>query len=343
MSIGVAMIARNEELVIDRALRSTASWAKAWVVHDTGSEDATAQQVKETAEHHGVPLVLNWDEWADFATNRNLALDAARKQFPEVDYWLSLDADETATLVEGADDSKLDGDLVFVNMTSGNSRYWAPRLIRAKGPCRWQGRCHEVPEGGQTSERWQGIELYHVGDGHDSPDARRLSRNEMLLRTDLREHPDDPRVIFYLAQTLHSQGRWKEAVDYYKRRASVGLIEGEEGWYAHYQMGVCQLAAGDFAGVDTMLRAVNRRPWRAEPLAELATYYLREGCEELGKFFAFAADSLPYPETDMLFIEDALYRKELREEVVPSDPEYNSGRPRRRPGRRPGWRPRRRR
>jgi len=198
-------------------------------------------------------------------------------------------------------------------MTSGNSRYWAPRLIRAKGPCRWQGRCHEVPEGGQTSERWQGIELYHVGDGHDSPDARRLSRNEMLLRTDLREHPDDPRIIFYLAQTLHSQGRWKEAIEYYKRRAKVGLIEGEEGWYAHYQMGVCQLAAGDFAGVDTMLRALNRRPWRAEPLAELATYYLREGCEELGKFFAFAADSLPYPETDMLFIEDALYDKSKRE------------------------------
>jgi len=34
MSIGVVMIAKNEELVIDRCLRSTASWAKAWVVHD---------------------------------------------------------------------------------------------------------------------------------------------------------------------------------------------------------------------------------------------------------------------------------------------------------------------
>jgi hypothetical protein len=321
MSIGVVMIAKNEELVIDRCLRSTASWAKAWVVHDTGSTDGTPQQVRDTAERYGVSLVLNWDEWADFATNRNLALEAARKQFPEVGYWLSLDADETALLAPDADPSKLEADLVFVPMVADNTRFWAPRLIRADGPCRWRGRCHEVPEGGHSTERWLGLEMHHHGGGHSSTEGRRMARNEMLLRADLHDNPDDGRTIFYLAQDLKAGGRHKEAIPLYKRRAEMGEVGSEEGWYAHYMLGVEQLATGDRTGVDTLLRAANRRPWRAEPLADLCTYYWQQGCDEVARFFELAADSLPFPVTDQLFIEDGLYDKSKRgDDPAPPSP-----------------------
>ena len=314
MSIGVVMIVKDEAHVIERCLKSTQDWAAAWVISDTGSTDGTIDEICKFAVRQPVWLLKH--KWEDFATNRNHALDEARRQYPEVDYWLSLDADETATLAEGADDSKLEGDLVFVTMTGGNNRVWAPRLIRAKGPCRWQGRCHEVPEGGLTSERWEGLTLNHVGDGHDSPEGRRLARNEMLLRRDLHDDPDNSRTIAYLGQTLEQGGRKKEAIEFWKRRAAMGTMLDEEGWWAHWRLGVCQLATGDLAGVDTLLRATNRRPWRGEPLADLATYYLQQGCEELGKFFASAADSVPYPTTDRLFIEDALYNKDMRTDTT---------------------------
>lgn len=312
MSIGVVMIVRDEAAVIERALRSTADWAAAWVISDTGSTDRTPELVGEWGADH---WRTSYDEaeWADFSTNRNRALDLARKDWPEVDYWLSLDADETAALAPGADPTKLEADLVFVNMNYNGTRYWAPRLIRGAGPCRWQGRCHEVPEGGATQERWEGLELVHHNDGHSSARGRRQARNEMLLRKDLHDHPDNPRVNFYLAQDLKAGGRNKEAIPFFKKRASQGVVMDEEGWYAHYMLGVCQLATGDLVGIDTLLRAVNRRPWRAEPLADLATYYIQQGCEELGKFFAMAADSLPYPEADLMFIEGPLYLHELRE------------------------------
>jgi len=313
VTIGVVAIVKNEADVVGRMLRSTAPWAAAWVVSDTGSTDGTLAKVYKAQVDKAPPLATSRKPWQDFSANRNFALDEARRVYPQVDYWLSLDADETAEMAPGADPSCLEADLVTLEMKAGNTRFWAPRLIRAKGPCRWVGKCHEVPEAeGMTQERWAGITLTHHGDGHDSPDDRRLARNEMLLRAELHVHPDNPRTVFYLANTLEAAGRKKEAAAYFKQRAAMGTVQSEEGWYAHYRWGACQLATGDLTGVDTLLRATNRRPWRAEPLADLATYYYQQECEQLAKFFELAADSLPYPEIDCLFIEDALYDKELR-------------------------------
>jgi glycosyltransferase involved in cell wall biosynthesis len=316
MSIGVVLIVRNEAEVIERCLRSTTDWAAAWVISDTGSTDGTLDVVRWDVfgNDHRPVLRIDRQNWADFATNRNLALDAARERFPEVTYWLSLDADETALLAPDADPSCLEADLVFIEHGEDNTRFWAPRLIRAAGPCRWKGRCHEVPEGGKTAERWTGLQLYHHGGGHSSGAGRRAARNEMLLRADLHDDPDDPRTNFYLAQDLKAAGRQKEAIPYYRKRAAMGVMLDEEGWYAHYMLGVCQLATGDLTGVDTLLRATNRRPWRGEPLADLATYYHQQDAQELAKFFAAAADSLPFPAADIMFIEDGLYNKSLREQ-----------------------------
>ena len=44
----------------------------------------------------------------------------------------------------------------------------------------------------------------------------------------------------------------------------------------------------------------------------LATWNVNQDCEELARFFVLAAESLPYPARDALFIEDALYDKALR-------------------------------
>jgi glycosyltransferase involved in cell wall biosynthesis len=311
MTIGAVLVVRNEEAVIERCLRSV-QWVKAWVVHDTGSTDGTLARGAALARDLDVPWAFQYDEWSDFATNRNLALANARRLFPDVRYFLSLDADEVATLAPGANPGCLEADLVYIDMVNANQRQWVPRLIRADSRLVWQGRCHEHPWAeGSTSERWEGIRITHVGDGHDSTDNRRLVRNEALLRADLDEHPGDPRLLAYLGQTLMGLDRHAEAAELFRARAGMAVFE-EEAWWAHYQWGLCQLATGDWSGVDTLLRACDRRPWRGEPLADLASHYYAQGCGELAKFFASAADSLPYPHGDALFIENALYNHELR-------------------------------
>jgi len=312
VSIGAVLILRNEEATTERCVRSV-GWASALVVHDTGSDsDATMDLAARTAEEIGVPWAWGRDKWSDFSTNRNLALTHARKAFPDVAYFLSLDADETAELAPGANPDCLEADLVYLDMVNLNQRQWVPRLIKAHSRLMWQGRCHEHPFAeGASSERWEGIRITHHGDGHDSVDNRRLHRNEGLLRKDLVEHPDDPRLLAYLAQTLMGLGKHRQAYKLFRRRAGMVAFE-EEAWWAQYQAGLCQLAYGDWAGVDTLLRACDRRPWRGEPLADLATFYYQHNCHELAKFFASAADSLPYPTTDSLFIENALYNHDLR-------------------------------
>ena len=69
----------------------------------------------------------------------------------------------------------------------------------------------------------------------------------------------DPRAVFYSAECLRFLGCLPQAIELYQQRASMNSFE-EEAWYAQYQ------AAKLSRNVTDLLKAFERRPWRAEPL-----------------------------------------------------------------------------
>jgi tetratricopeptide (TPR) repeat protein len=137
-------------------------------------------------------------------------------------------------------------------------------------------------------------------------------RNLKLLQEEYAADPTETRTWFYLGDAWENLGEPQEAAKWYRKRATHNGLFEEEGWYALYKYGCLLVRNGQPEGVDILLRAAARRPTRAEPFAELASYYAEADVPLLAAHFAQSASAIPYPEGDLMPIEELLYRPELR-------------------------------
>jgi hypothetical protein len=138
--------------------------------------------------------------------------------------------------------------------------------------------------------------------------ADKFERDIRLLSESIRDNPDNPRDVYYLAQSYRDLGAYPNALRWYRRRAEMDGFE-EERWYALLQ--IAQVMEKTGAAWDTILpaylAAYTARPSRIEPLCSIAKHYREAQQFEIG--FAFAAiwgAGFPYP-ADKLFIEKPVY------------------------------------
>jgi hypothetical protein len=265
------MIVRNEASVLPRLAASVRDHVDHWTIVDTGSTDGTVEVAREAFA--GTPGGVLKDQWRGFGPSRNVALRAAE---PHTDWLLALDADHT---FHGALDPTSLGlavDALDVEERYSDLRYWLPRLLRSGRGWVWVGRTHEyvaTPGGGASRHRTSSCWVEHHADGGSR--ASKFRRDIELLAQDWHESPDDPRTAFYMARTYDDLGEDAMAVDWYRRRCGLGGWD-EERFYSSYRLGACLLRAGAVdEGCGVLWRAWGERPWRPEPLAELAAHYRR--------------------------------------------------------------------
>ena len=90
--------------------------------------------------------------------------------------------------------------------------------------------------------------------------------------------------------------------------------EDEEVWYAQWQRSRGFRDSGnEDEFLKTALEAFRLRPHRAEPLHDLARYYLGKSRGDIAIVYAGAGLSLPFPEGDRLGVEQAVYITGLKE------------------------------
>ncbi len=197
-SVGLVVIARNEEHRIARLLGSLGPKVETILVLDTGSEDRTADQ----ARRYGARVAdYAWEE--DFSAARNTALDLV-----SADWHLVLDADEW--LIDGGEflDQLRHTPPDFVGQilledrgatdvtTSGTTRNWLSRLL--PGHVRYQGRIHEQPLH-QLPVRRTPLRVGHDGYSPEALAAKR-GRNRRLLERALEEQPEDAYLMYQLGK-----------------------------------------------------------------------------------------------------------------------------------------------
>jgi glycosyltransferase involved in cell wall biosynthesis len=114
------------------------------------------------------------------------------------------------------------------------------------------------------------------------------------------------------ARSHQQAGRFAEAAGLFAIRAGRGG-DDEEKWYARWQHARCLRELGDEEGfVQTALQAFRERPQRAEPLHDLANYYLQTQRAGPAAVYAEAALAIPLPEQDLLSVDLGLYETGLR-------------------------------
>ncbi|MFC4822444.1 tetratricopeptide repeat-containing glycosyltransferase [Dokdonella ginsengisoli] len=312
----LSMIVKNEAAVIDRCLESVLAYIGAWAIVDTGSTDGTQQRVRDRLRD--LPGELIERPWVDFASNRNQALDLARRFG---DYALIIDADEI--LERDADASfpaRLDAPGYYLGqrLDGVEFEYQSAKLLRHDAGWRWQGVLHEYPAAEPTPAlaRLPGLRVRSFPDGARS---RRPLRDKYLddarvLEAALAAEPDNARYAFYLAQSLRDAGENAAALAGYERRAAMGGWE-EEVWYSKFQIAVLleRLERPPGEIVDAYLAAYDARPSRAEPLCELARHLRLRQRYAAAYLHARAASEIA-PPADLLFIDASVYRWRARDE-----------------------------
>lgn len=308
------MIVRDEAPVILRCLDSVLPHVQGAVVVDTGSTDSTQQLVRDRLrdEEHRRPELRSYPvierPWFNFEHNRNEALALARSLAGPDGWILTIDADEVLVdggSLHGLDVSELDG--VYLQLRYGETRYDRMALVRANEPWAWRGVVHEVlvHPGQPRTYRVSGPHVLVRKEGSRSRDPRAFEKDAALLAT---ADQADPRVVYYLAQSLHCAGRLPQALQtYYRRAAMRGWAE--ETWSALHRAAniVEQLGRPELTVTGAYLKAHEFRPSRPEPLADLARYLNSKNKFVLALLFAEAALRIP-PHADTLFVQDVRWK-----------------------------------
>lgn len=231
MKLHACIIAKNEEAMIERCLKSLGGVDEIVVV-DTGSTDNTVKIAKKYA------TVYTDYEWSDdFAEARNHALSKSTGDFN-----ICIDADEY--LPKGMI-SKIKAELETIGDYTGlnvklqwddTHSHTVPRIIKKgvtyTGSIHEYATCHAKP-----SDLWW---TYEKSPSHDvDPD-----RNLRMLLAD----KTNPRSMFYLAHEYQDRLNWEGAIVWYNKYLELGTWRYEKA-DAHLSKARClwNVARGEMA------------------------------------------------------------------------------------------------
>lgn len=319
------MIVRQEARVIRRCLESVKPFVDAWAIVDTGSTDNTREIIREvmgdkpgSLTDEPQPVAKWWQrkQSFDFARNRNVALEAARKF--GTDYILLIDADEELRILSGVPHEfpQLDQDRYVANFRQvPEDQVWhRSLLVKSAAPWFYKHRIHEALH---TPDSYKaqaaiigGLEVLSYSDGGRNQDKIAKHLNDAAAcRAAIREEPNEPRHWFYLGQSYAGAQEFLKALHVYERRVEIGGGWDEEVWRARYQIAdIKQLLGYHWRDVlAAYLAAFNSRPWRAEPLWRAGILCRDNGEPAMGEVYLRQACRIPYPADSFLIAED-VYR-----------------------------------
>ena len=328
-SITLCMIVKDETHIIEQCLRSIAKYVDRYDITDTGSTDGTQDLIKKTMEELKVPGEVHQSDWKGFGDHngkmgsRSESLMNAKNSGAA--YAWVIDADD---YVEGDFQfpEPMDHDAYSLNIGRGDFTWWRNQIFRLDLDWKYVGILHEYAT--TDSKPRQEIKASKLG-GNYKIIARtegnrnvgitpieKYKRDAEVLEKAILDEPENDRYQFYLAQSYFDSQQLEKSLVAYERRVELGGWP-EEVYYAKLRCGIIKglmnrpLEETAAAFVD----AFNYRPIRAEPLWFLSRMYRMNEMPAAAYMYARIALDIPYPQHDILFIQDDVYRWGILDEV----------------------------
>ena len=323
-TICLNMIVKNESAIIRDTLENIIAHVPLdyYVISDTGSDDNTAEIIKQFFDEKGIQGEIHHDEWVNFAHNRNCALQHAKGK---TDYVLIFDADDR---FEGnfVLPEELTSDRYYLRMANsvtGANVYFRTLMFRNDGSFYWRGVLHEFVEQRKKTVVEQKIfgDYYVISGrfGARSNNPQKYFQDAQVLEKAFYSPEDEDlkdRYAFYTAQSYRDADMPEKAIEWYSKRANLG------GWYEEVYYSLLQIAllkielnAPLNEVQNLLLSAYEYRPQRAESLYHLARQLRLHDKIKLAYIYANAAVSIPLTK-DILFVNHSVYEWKAKEELA---------------------------
>lgn len=347
-TVTLCMIVKNESHIIHESLQSMLPYIDRYDISDTGSTDNTKEIIKEFFAKHNIPGEVHDIPWEGFGKSRTRSL---RNCDGKADYAWVIDADDRMT-----GDFKFPPQFgehwaYSIKIHRGDFEWWRNQIFKTGVGWEYVGVLHEYANcpSIEAAQKEQGRFLTARLDGNYALDARTMGARTKEFETpegqqeipgqeswrkkylkdaetilDCLTNPDNPnyepnnhRYFFYLAQSYFDGGDYKNAKEWYTKRAELGGWE-EEQWYSVLRVAMCMSNLGErWQDVqDVFLQAWNLRPTRVEPLYNLARIHRMNGNPRLGYLFAKMGCTISFPRQDVLFVAKDLYSWQIYDELA---------------------------
>lgn len=333
--LALNFICKDESPVIEKMLESAKGIVDLIVVNDTGSTDGTQQIIKNFGEKYGIPTYVFERPFDDFEKSRNHAMQMLRDTVkelgwnPEQVHGFWFDCDETLVIDPKFTKSQFTKDLYMINTYIGQMKYTRNTFFKVSKPFRWYGPVHEFivcDEQNITSGLAENIhvDVKMTGNSWMGDIAEKYASHSYKLEAYINKNRQDPRWIFYTAQSWHDAAsvkdnkeendeRLRRSIKYYRERVSRTDGYAEEIYYAQYRVGTIMRILEEPWHLTMMelLKAYQIDPMRGESIKVIIDHYLQMGDWHMAYLYSKFAKSTfhgknPYP-TRLLFVDEATY------------------------------------
>jgi hypothetical protein len=270
MSVCLVMITKNESARLAQFLPSVRKHISRAAIYDTGSTATEYLATNALLCGLDLPRLVEFGHFdGGFGGARTRALALGRRYAAKDDWLLMLDA---GCWVEGElpDLDALPPEVVAVHLrcTYANRpgfSWFRPQLFRATCPVSYVGRCHEYATNIGPRHCSDSLRIVRARDS-EGYDWRAKSRFYLqLLEQDLAEFPDNPRTVFYLANTWSDLGEVHRARCLWEQRWNLQGFE-EERYISALRLGrsFARQPGAKQAAEAWLAKAMFARPHRSE-------------------------------------------------------------------------------
>ena len=217
------MIVKNAGSLIEKVLLDNKRFIDRWCILDTGSTDGTQEIIKRVLKNKKGTLYE--EPFVDFKVSRNRCLELAGtscKFIMMLDDTYSIRGDLRNFLNEIRGDQFSDSFSLLIQ--SEDNEYYSNRIIKSKTGLRYIHRIHEVIDNNNnvnvTVPKNKAIIFDNRSEYMETRTMDRKQFDLQLLFQELKEFPDDPRSLYYIAQTYGCIGDEVNKAKYFELRIS---------------------------------------------------------------------------------------------------------------------------
>ena len=311
----LVMIVKNGSEPLKKTLLSIKDYIDHWTILDTGSTDGSQDCIREILRD--VPGNLYEEPFVDFEVSRNRSLELAGTN---CEYNIILD--DSYILYGGTKlreilKNNTENDAFSLIIQDENNLYESIRITRTSKNLKFKYKVHEIIIA-KNHLLINDNDIFITDDNNQVHRQRSTIRHTKDIEILLQEHkkyPKDTRIIFYIANTYLSLGKYDDSLIFYNKRIKLAKESNEhEVYMSLYRIGSIYDFKKNWKDAEKYyMQSYNMRPFRAEPIYQIAKHYYKK--DDINKAEIFLSNliklQIPPISLDCFIVDHKIYKFEI--------------------------------